>query len=226
MDIFEQHEIFEIEVLDQLSRSKIIEPLVFGGGTMLRLCHELNRYSADLDFWLIKKVQEDAYFRKIEQSLGNAYELTDAQIKHYTLVFELRSPSYPKRLKIEIRKAIKDCDYQDKIAYSRFSTLQVLLRAHTLEQTMENKVAAFLDRAEIRDAFDLEFLLRRGIDLPPMNAASMLAFQQRLHKFKELDFKVKLGSILDSEMRNYYIARKFAYLEEKLLARINAPSAG
>lgn len=41
---------FEMEVLDKLNSSKILPKLVFTGGTMLRLCHGLNRYSADLDF--------------------------------------------------------------------------------------------------------------------------------------------------------------------------------
>ena len=50
MDIFRQHEVFQIEVLDKMNSAKLLEPLVFGGGTMLRLCHELNRYSVDLDF--------------------------------------------------------------------------------------------------------------------------------------------------------------------------------
>jgi len=44
MDTFQQHEVFEIEVLDKMHRSRALEPLVFGGGTMLRLCHELPRY--------------------------------------------------------------------------------------------------------------------------------------------------------------------------------------
>jgi predicted nucleotidyltransferase component of viral defense system len=168
MDTFQQHEIFEIEVIDKLSRAKILEPLVFGGGTMLRLCHELPRYSVDLDFWLIKSIKEDEYFYKIQKLLEKDYEITDSQIKHYTIIFEMRCHMYPRRLKIEIRRETKNCDYQDKIAFSRFATRQVVLKAHTLEQTMENKIDAFLNRNEIRDCFDIEFMLRRGIDMPPV----------------------------------------------------------
>jgi predicted nucleotidyltransferase component of viral defense system len=54
MDTLRQHEIFEIEVLDKMKSAKVLDHLVFGGGTMLRLCHELSRYSIDLDFWFIK----------------------------------------------------------------------------------------------------------------------------------------------------------------------------
>jgi predicted nucleotidyltransferase component of viral defense system len=199
-----------------MRRSGALEPLVFGGGTMLRLCHELPRYSVDMDFWFIKSLDEQAYARQIQKTLKNNYEITDAQLKHYTLVLEFRSPIYPRRLKIEIRRKIQDCDYQQKIAFSPFSTRQVVLKAHTLEQTMRNKVAAFLDRTEIRDGFDIEFLLRKGIGLPQMDTASAKKMQARLRRFKDRDFKVVLGSILEGDLRAYYTAHRFELLEEKL----------
>ena len=216
MDIYRQHEEFEIEVLDKLNSAKLLEPLVFGGGSMLRLCHELNRYSVDLDFWFVKKVPAQDYFKKFRSAILKDYEITDSQIKHYTLLFEFRSTSYPKRLKIEIRREIKDCDHQEKIAFSKFSTKQVLLKAHTLDQTMKNKIDAFLDRGEIRDCFDIEFLLRRGIELLDLTGKKSIEFREKLANFKDIDFKVKLGSILENDMRNYYIVNRFSYLESKL----------
>jgi hypothetical protein len=219
MDILNQHEIFEIEVLDKMNSAKMLEPLVFGGGTMLRLCHELDRYSVDLDFWFIKKKSHSTYFERVREAFEKEYEITDSQIKHYTLLFELRSALYPKRLKIEIRRERKECDYQEKIAFSRFSTKQVLLKAHTLNQTMKNKFDAFLDRGEIRDCFDIEFLLRRGVELPALTNRQLNEFQKKLVRFKEKDFKVKLGSILENEIRKYYVEQRFGYLQEKLALR-------
>jgi len=216
MDTLRQHEIFEIEVLDRLKSARLLEDLVFGGGTMLRLCHGLDRYSVDLDFWFIKKVQEDVYFDKVKKTMEKTYEITDAQAKHYTLLFEIRDSEYPKRLKIEIRREMKECDYQEKIAFSPFSTRQVALRAHTLEQTMKNKIAAFLDRGEIRDCFDIEFLLRRGIDLPRLDDTQSAMFQKKIRLFKDRDFKVKLGSILGASSREYYNSNRFSYLDEIL----------
>jgi len=216
MDTSRQHEVFQIEVLDRMNSARLLEPLVFGGGSMLRLCHELNRYSVDLDFWFAKRISQKDYFGRMQRSLEKDYEVTDSQIKHYALLLELRSPSYPKRLKIEIRREKKKCDYQDKIAFSKFSTRQVVVRAHTLDQTMKNKIEAFLDRGEIRDCFDIEFLLRRGIELPPLADKQSLALQKKLAGFKERDFKVKLGSILEGDIREYYAVNRFRYLQEKL----------
>lgn len=216
MSFFEKHEIFEIEVLETLKNSRLLEPLVFGGGTMLRLCFELKRYSADLDFWFIKKVTTDTYLEKLKLVLDQKYELTDAQIKHYTLLLELRSADYPRRLKIEIRKEVKECDFQERIAFSKFSNKQVILKVHTLEQTMKNKIDALLGRGEIRDGFDIEFLLRRGIAFPELKEERKKKLQKCLDGFKEKDFKVKLGSILESDIRKYYIINRFNFIEDKL----------
>lgn len=216
MDIFKTHEIFEIEVLETLKNSKLLEPLVFGGGTMLRLCFELKRYSADLDFWFVKKVDVNSYFEKIKQVLGKQYDLTDEQIKFYTLLLEVRSGDYPKRLKIEIRKEVRECDFQERIAFSKYSNRQVILRVHTLEQAMINKVNALLERGEIRDGFDIEFLLRKGIAIPQLDKERKNNLKKRVDGFKEKDFNVKLGSILESDIRKYYIKNRFSYLKEKL----------
>ena len=200
---------------------RALDPLVFGGGTMLRLCHELNRYSVDLDFWFIKNVAQQEYFAKIQREFKNDYEITDSKMKHHTILLELRSYLHPKRLKIEIRREVKDCDYQEKIAFSKFSTRQVLLKAHTLKQMMQDKIAAFLDRGEIRDCFDIEFLLRRGIAFPANIDDVAVEFRHKLFGFKEMDFKVKLGSIVESDTREYYATNRFSYLEEKLTSLLS-----
>jgi actin-related protein len=223
MDIFRRHEVFEIEVLDKLNSAKLLDSLVFGGGSMLRLCHELSRYSVDLDFWFVKKISQDDFFNKGRMTFEKDYEITDAQMKHYTILFELRSTLYPKRLKIEIRREWKECAYQQKIAFSRFSTKQVVLKAHTLDQTMKNKIEAFLDRGEIRDCFDIEFMLRRGVEIPFKDERQSIAFQKKLALLKDRDFKVKLGAILESDIRNYYVVNKFGYLDEKLASMVSKP---
>ena len=218
MDTLKQHEAFEIEVLDKMNSTKILAPLVFGGGSMLRLCHELNRYSVDLDFWFVKKVSQDDLFMKSRQAFEKDYEITDAQMKHFTILFELRSPKYPKRLKIEIRREVKDCDFQQNIAFSKFSTRQVVLNAHTLEQTMKNKIEAFLERGEIRDCFDIEFMARRGVKISFNEEKESVVFLEKIDGLKERDFKVKLGSILEDDIRDYYVRNRFSFLQGTLIS--------
>jgi len=216
MITLEQHEIFEIEVLNRLKSTHLLNHLVFGGGTMLRLCYGLKRYSADLDFWFIKDIDYRHFQTKLGDLFKPDYEIIDNQIKYYTLLLEIRSPMFPKKLKIEIRKFENDFDNQDMIAYSPHSTIQVILRVHTLEQTMKNKVAALMDRGEIRDAFDIEFLLRKGVNLPELPENDKAKLNEKIATFKDNDFKVKLGSILESELRTYYIQNKFKFLQSVL----------
>ena len=216
MDLLEQHEIFEMEVLERLKSARLLESLVFGGGTMLRLCHELPRYSVDLDFWKLKTIEDRHLLERLQNVLTKSYEITEAQLKHYALLLELRSTRFPRRLKIEIRRNVQDWEFEDVIAFSRFTTKQVLVRAHTLTQTMKNKIEALINRGAIRDAFDIEFLLRKGVSLPTLTDGQIKQLQAQLNKFKPNDFKVTLGSVLETEWREYYIRNGFRFLQNAL----------
>ncbi len=216
MDRLRRHEIFEIEVLERLNSLKLLSPLIFGGGTMLRLCWGLKRYSFDLDFWFLEHIDADEYFQRINEGLLHYYEITDSKSKYYSFLIELRSPDYQSRLKIEIRKEIRQWDVEQRIAYSPYSTKQVAVRVHTLQQTIENKIAAAIDRKQIRDFFDIEFLLRQGISLP--NNKDVLRRLERIARsFNKRDYRVSLGSLLEKDMRDYYVKHGFDFL----LAKIN-----
>ena len=66
------------------------------------------------------------------------------------------------------------------------------------------KVAVLIDRSEIRDAFDIEFLMKKGIPIP--NDKKLLkGMLLEIRKFKKTDYTSKLGSILEGEQRKYYI---------------------
>src|SRR3989338_4770058 len=163
-DLIEQEK-FELEVLDKLNSARLLDDLVFGGGTMLRLCHGLDRYSVDLDFWIVKNSSTTNLFEKIGQCLAESYSMTDQKVKHFTLLYEIKSKDYPRSLKLEIRKEAKKVVTEPAIAYSPFCNTQVILKTVSLSDMMRLKIEAFLDRKAIRDAFDIEFLLKKGIQL-------------------------------------------------------------
>ena len=105
-DLIKQEQ-FEIEVLSKLSSKKLLSLIVFTGGTMLRLCHGLNRFSIDLDFWVVKELNFSEFYNKLKNYLTEEYNIKDAMNKFYTILFEIKSKNYPRSLKIEIRKAKK-----------------------------------------------------------------------------------------------------------------------
>ena len=216
MERLANHETFEMEVLQWLRSKGFLRSLVFGGGTMLRLCHEMPRYSLDMDFWFYKEVEYDAFYNQLENLIGQEYDVTDMQNKFYSILAEFRKGTGMQRPKIEIRKTLAPGgSTEEKIAFSPHFPTQVLVRGFTLEQMFRNKVSTLLDRGEIRDGFDLEFLARSGVTLD-LSEEEKEGIIKRLRGFKKRDFSVKLGSLLLPELREYYNQKRFAYLEEKL----------
>jgi predicted nucleotidyltransferase component of viral defense system len=211
MDDLIAQEKFEIEVLDRMNSAKLLNPLVFIGGSMLRLCYGLNRFSIDLDFWFRKEVDPESFFVSCQEMFSRFYRLKDAAQKHNTLLFEFASRDYPRGLKVEIRKEIKQVKTEDTIAFSRYSWQQVLVRAIALQDMMREKIQALLDRGEIRDCFDIEFLLRRGveIDAEPGVCTNLI---KTVEGFRKQDYTVKLGSLLEDKDRRFYITNGFAFL--------------
>ena len=210
-----QHEQFELEVLGNLQSGRFLSDLIFGGGTMLRLCHGLNRYSVDMDFWVAKEMDWVKYYRRMEKYLGQYYKIADSANKHFTILFELKSPQFPRALKIEIRKTVKNVKTETSIAYSPHASVQVLVKTVALEEMMKSKIEAFLDRREIRDAYDIEFLLKKGISIFAEKEI-LIKLLEGLEKFGKKDFSVKLGSLLDVSERKYYQENGFRILEATL----------
>jgi len=209
-DLMKQEQ-FELEVLDKMNSAKMLKGLIFGGGTMLRLCYGLNRFSVDLDFWAAGKIDSGAFFKDMKDLLASAYSITDAADKFNTLLFEVRSRGYPRLLKIEIRKEEKKVAVEQSIAFSKFSNTQVLLGTVSLKDMMAAKTEALLDRKEIRDAFDMEFLVKKGIviEAVPETRERVRAV---IASFTKKDYTSKLGSLLEEEERKYYSSENFKIL--------------
>ncbi|GBD89214.1 hypothetical protein BMS3Abin03_03164 [bacterium BMS3Abin03] len=219
MQALRDPEKLEIEILEFFNSIRVLDYLYFGGGTMLRLCHNLNRYSTDLDFWLDAKSDSKKIYSKCKSSLSANYQLANFANKKNTLLFELKAPAVTRSLKIEIRKGQFNFSLERKIAFSRFTNKQVMVKGLTLQQMMNNKIEVLISRELIRDAFDIEFFLMRGVDLPAdkekLEKALMI-----INNFKEQEFKVTLGSVLEEKDRKFYLENRFKFLKEELTRNI------
>lgn len=216
-DLIKQEQ-FEIEVLDRLNSGKFLSHLIFGGGTMLRLCHGLDRFSIDFDFWLREEKIPPDLLNVMRTYLSQYYTVRDATDKFYTLLFELKSPRYLRSLKIEIRKEAGKFRTEQTIAYSHYSTLQVLMKTVSLPDMMASKVNAFLDRKEIRDVYDLEFLVKRGVPLN-LSEKQRKGVLEEINNLTTRDYTVKLGMLLEEEQRIYYRNENFKILKAALRQR-------
>ena len=221
MQALQDLEIFEIEVLELLNSIKVLDKLYFGGGTMLRLCHNLNRYSTDLDFWLDLKEDSKAVYAAVKKVFSENYRMIDSANKKFTLLFEIKTPSINRSLKIEIRKEQTNFEWERKIAFSKHTNKQVMVKGLTLQQMMINKFEALLSRKLIRDAFDIEFLLMRGVGISSAKSDLESALQI-INNFKDQEYKVTLGSILEEKDRKFYLENRFKLLKEELTRIISS----
>ncbi len=215
MELYKQHEQFEMQVLSDLQSARLLEKLVFGGGTMMRLCHELNRYSVDLDFYLKKRQDEKIITERLEYVFDPSYRIRDFQKKRNTILLEISTAQFPRKLKLEINTNYQYSEVEQSIAWSKNANIQVLVTSISLPKMMELKINALLDRKEIRDAFDIEFLIRRGIKVDSL-IETIKKMKNVLSMFKPADYKVKLGSIVAIEDRKYYNKNGFKFLLEHL----------
>lgn len=214
-----KQEQFELEVLEKLNSKRFLDSLIFGGGTMLRLCFGLNRYSVDLDFWIAKKVDISKLFKDLKKHLEQSFTIKDCANKFYTLLYEIRSKDYPRSLKIEIRKETKKVKSEKAIAYSKYSNIQVLLRVISQEEMMKAKINAFLDRKEIRDAFDMEFLFKKGIQ-PEASKDVLKKILKGILSLTHKDYAEKLGSLLEVNERQYYRTENFKILKSAIQEKL------
>ena len=53
------------------------------------------------------------------------------------------------------------------------------------------------------------------------SAGNVLRFKKNIARFRDVDFKVKLGSILEKDVRDYCVENRFTFLEEKIAAMIS-----
>ena len=211
---------FELELLDKLNSGGTLRYLVFTGGTMLRLCFGLERFSVDLDFWIWKRADHQKLFDKLQEVFSRSYILKDCADKFYTLIFELKSKDYPRSLKVEIRKsAPKGIKTEQAIAYSKYSDLQVLVRVVSLADMMRLKIDAFLERGEIRDVYDMEFLFKRGIGLG-VSRDKLRNLLEKIDGLTRRDYTVKLGSLLEESQRQYYMRENFKLLKAAIKERL------
>lgn len=215
-----KQEQFEIEVLERLNSKQLLKHLVFCGGTMLRLCYGLNRFSVDLDFWLIRKINVKKFFNEVKKSLEQFYTVSDAENKFYTLLYEIKHKNFPRCLKIEIRKESKKVQTEKVIAYSRYANSQVLLTAVSLKDMMVAKTEVFIQRKEIRDVFDIEFLLKKGITLPDDDMV-LKKVNDVIDSLTKKNYTVKLGSLLENDQRKYYISENFKILKLAIKEKLN-----
>lgn len=187
-------EAWEVIILKELFEQKWAKRLIFKGGTALRLAYQSPRFSVDLDFSVLAKINPKDFFSFLD-NLEKKYselEIVDQKDKFYTLYAQIRiNESFLSRsfsIKIEISKRknqFKKNEYLPKILKTSIYPLEILCNTAALEKIYQDKINAVRSRQAPRDLFDLWYLsekLNKSFK-PPKTKLTEKEIKSELHKF-------------------------------------------
>ncbi len=162
---------YEMIFLKTLLESKWGKYLVFKGGTALRLAYHSLRFSEDLDFALIKKIEWQALKEVIRARVEDlkVVKIKDLREKYYTYfsLFSVREDylAQPFLLKIEISKRPvkwkKEKDFKLQQLISPATPLKTSGFVVTEKRAFLDKKKAFKERVKGRDLYDLWWLAQK-----------------------------------------------------------------
>ena len=173
------------------------EEITLKGGTYLWLFHGLDRFSEDLDFTAAGKVDPRVPQRCAESLgvFGIAAGVKTIKDDRFTLSFRIdaRGPLYTGglsacRVLVEISRREKTLLKPVSVRLDEAGYLLPidLLRGMSLEEAAAEKARALVKRGEVRDAYDLWFLLKRkGVAFDQDLVDRKLSFYHRTFKTRE-----------------------------------------
>lgn len=185
---------YEVILLKNIFESEFGSRLVFKGGTALRLAYGSPRYSEDLDFTLIGKIEQSKLKNilkktaKLFPAIKNV-ETTDKFNTVFALV-KIREPylKHAFSIKIEISKRrvkwVGNRDYSEKVIRSETTPLTLLARVANLETILHEKKDALKNRNAPRDIFDYWYinqLLKKDVNID-FSRYNKVSVKRELHK--------------------------------------------
>jgi predicted nucleotidyltransferase component of viral defense system len=188
-------EIMQEIALAGLNRANFFKNAAFYGGTALRIFHGLDRFSEDLDFSLLEKMEDfklEPYFKSvvdefdslgIKVSLNQKLKMTHSRIdsaflKSDTIWSELIFENTIPQINLSIKPSIKIKIEVDTNPPLYFTTENLLLlkpfsfyvNCFTLPDLFAGKMHALLfrnwkNRVKGRDWYDFEWYIKKGVKL-------------------------------------------------------------
>jgi predicted nucleotidyltransferase component of viral defense system len=174
-------ELTEIEKDYKLLMRNIVQsladtPYVLKGGTALMFGYDLDRFSEDLDFDSVKKLNLET---KIKENLPSGFEIVEITkpkdtntVQRYKVTYI--TPNGKRRLKIETSYRKKVISKED---YSLIDSMQI----YNIDFLLDNKLKAAHDgdtpRTTARDLYDIQFIVNNFENILTLD------FMDRLKEF-------------------------------------------
>lgn len=152
------------------------QPLVFKGGTALRIVYKGNRYSEDLDF--NGPANTAAVRGSWQEVLRGLHDFgVDAEIRHewqsatgYSFDVSYQGPLFDGRdrtkgkVRVDVSTRREKVETGQELIHSEYDDIRpFVLTALSPEQLLAEKVRALLMRGKARDVYDLWLLTSQGV---------------------------------------------------------------
>lgn len=211
-------EYLQVLILKAIYQSKYGSGLSFMGGTCLRICYDLKRFSEDLDFALDKKLPQYS-FPDLNQAIVAFLKNTDfevdlqvseekvvqksfirvSKVLHLFGIAASVSQKIHIKLEVDTNPVSVSSSERETFFVARFNELFPLVK-HTNETLFAGKICAVFSReyAKGRDFYDLLWYLNRRekINLSYLNKAMKqvrggLQFKDERDVMKQLEKRIK-----------------------------------
>lgn len=210
------HKNILIKILKDIFTDHALGPILgFKGGTAAYLFYNLNRFSVDLDFDLVKPEREEFVFDEVRKILEKYGTVKKAQKKCFNLFFILsydeKAPG-AQNIKVEINRREFGSRYEVK-AY-----LGISMKVMTQEDMAAHKLVAMVERIgrTNRDIYDVWHLLEKSwpINKAIVETRTGMPFKDFLQKCVSLLEKMGdrhilagIGELLDEKQKAWAKAR-------------------
>lgn len=200
---------YELFFLRDLFGSSFGPNLVFKEGTALRLAYGSLRFSDDLDFSVLKRVNTGK-FAKVIQGIGNRYpkvKISDVRRKKNTLfaLIKIKEEFLPLAFSIKIEISTRAVDWETGVDYlvktlsSEVTPVAVVGQTASLLRIKKDKQLAIKTRKRGRDLYDLWLVssqLREEFKVPK-------------HKLSLKELKMELNKLLPLNER--YVVEQLVF---------------
>lgn len=174
MQIFPEQvvrEEYELFFLRDLFGSNFGPKLVFKGGTALKLAYGSPRFSDDLDFSILGRINTET-FVKVVRGVGNRYptlKISDVRKKKNTLfaLIKVKEKFLPLAFSIKIEISTRPVDWKAEVDYSAktlsspATPVTVVGKIASLLRIKKDKQLAIKTRKRGRDLYDLWYVKGR-----------------------------------------------------------------
>ena len=157
-----RHRIVMMDIWKDIVASPYGKVLGFKGGTLLYFLYNLDRFSTDMDFDLLWKVDEEKILSDLAVICWNYGKIKDIYNKENTLFLLVDYKSHDMNIKIEINKRTWKHD-----SFSFRNVLWYQALCMDPDCLFANKLVALTQRNRIasRDIYDIHFFFKNGFTI-------------------------------------------------------------